>query len=129
MTSQQKLSGELFSLHLGPFAEWHFTSKLSLAASVGLAVAPAMLKYDFSETATVGGGGTFADNGHSSKTSLLYGGYASGTLRCDFSQNWGAYVGVQFQSLTHSDQSIGSRTARFDPGVTFSPTAGICWKF
>jgi hypothetical protein len=129
LTGQEKLTGQLFNLRLGPFAEWHFTSKLSLAASVGLTLAPATIKYDFSETATVAGSGAFAASGHSSKTELLYGPYVEGMLRYDFNKSWGAFVGVQFQSLTHLDQSIGSRTARFDPGATFSPTAGICWKF
>lgn len=129
LTSQEKLSGQLYSLRLGPFAEWHFTSKLSLAASAGLTLAPTTIKYDFSETATVAGGGVFTASGHSSSTELLYGPYVEGMLRYDFNKSWGAYVGVQFQSLNHLEQSIGSRTARFDPGVTFYPTAGLCWKF
>ncbi|MEI9960886.1 MAG: hypothetical protein WDM76_07050 [Limisphaerales bacterium] len=40
VTGYQKLSGQLFSIRVGPFAEWNFTSKLSLAASVGLTLAP-----------------------------------------------------------------------------------------
>jgi hypothetical protein len=130
LTSRQKLSGQLFSLRLGPFAEWNFTDKLSLAASVGLTLAPAMVDYDFSETAILaGGGGTLVSSGHSSKTKLLYGPYAGAMLHYDFNKCWGAFVGARFQNLTDLNQSIGGRTARLDPSITVYATAGLSWKF
>ena len=129
LTSRQKLSGQLYTIRLGPFAEWNFTHQLSLAASVGLTLVPAVVDYDFSETATLAGGGTFQESGHSSKTKLLHGPYVSGTLRYDFSEHWGVYVGAQFQSLTDMKQSIGGRTARLTPGPTVYGTAGISFRF
>ncbi|MGA2242809.1 MAG: hypothetical protein ABSH11_12360 [Verrucomicrobiota bacterium] len=129
LTSNQKLSGQMFSIRLGPFAEWNFTPKLSLAASVGLTLAPTTVNYDFSETVSLAGGGTFEASGHSSKTELLYGPYVSGMLRYDFTKSWGVYVGAQFQSLTDLEQSIGSRTARLDPGATVYVTVGASWRF
>ena len=129
LTSNQKLSGQMFSIRLGPFAEWNFTHKLSLDASVGLTLAPTMVDYDFSETGSLAGGGTFEASGHSSKTELLYGPYVSGMLRYDFTKSWGIYVGAQFQSLTDLEQSIGDRTARLDPGATVYVTVGASWRF
>ena len=129
LTSRQKLSGQMFGIRLGPFAEWHFTPKLSLAASVGLTLAPTMVDYDFSETTSLAGGGTYAASGHSSKTSLLYGPYVGAMLRYDFHKSWGVFVGAQFQSLTALKQSAGSRTARLDPGATVNVTAGFTWRF
>jgi hypothetical protein len=130
LTGYQKLSGQMFSLRLGPFAEWKLTDKLSLAASVGLTLAPAMVDYDFSETATLArGGGTLVSNGHSSKTKLLYGPYVGAMLRYDFNKCWGVYVGARFQNLTDLNQSAGGRTARLDPGATIYATAGLTWKF
>lgn len=129
LTSNQKLSGSLFSLRLGPFAEWHFTEKLSLAASAGFTLAPTRLDYDFSETVSLAGGGTYAASGHSSKTELLYGPFVGATLRYDFNKSWGVYLGAQFQSLNSLEQSVGSRTARFDPGATVYLTAGLTWRF
>jgi hypothetical protein len=129
LTSDQKLSGQLFSIRLGPFAEWNFTPQLSLAASVGLTLAPASVNYDFSETTTVAGGGTSVASGHSSKTELLYGPYVSGVLRYDFNKRWGVYVGAQFQSLTDLEQSIGDRTARLDQGATVYGIVGATWRF
>jgi hypothetical protein len=128
-TGYQKLSGQLFSLRLGPFAELNFTPQLSLAASVGLTLAPTTVDYDFSETAALAGGGTITENGSSSKTRLLYGPYVGGMLRYNFNKNWGVYVGARFQNLTSLDQSVGGRTARLDPSVTFYGSAGLSWSF
>jgi hypothetical protein len=129
LSGYQRLSGQLFSLRLGPFAELNFTPKLSLAASVGLTLAPTTVDYDFSETAALAGGNTVTENGSSSKTKLLYGPYVGGMLRYNFNKNWGVYVGARFQNLTSLDQSVGGRTARLDPSVTFYGSAGATWSF
>ena len=124
-TSHQRLSGQLYTIRLGPFAEWKFTSSLSVAASVGLTLAPASIDYDFTETSVSSG----TTSGHSSKTGLLYGPYVGGTIRYDFTKHWGVYAGVQFQSLTSLEQSIGTHTARLDPGATVYGTLGLNWSF
>ena len=129
LTGYQKLSGQMFSLRLGPFAEWNITHKLSLAASVGLTLAPTMVDYDFSETAILAGGGTITESGHSSKTELLYGPYVGAMLRYDLTKCWGIYVGARFQNLNDLDQSIGGRTARLDQSATVYGTAGVSWRF
>jgi len=130
LSGQQKLSGQLFSLRLGPFAEWNFTSKLSLAASVGLTLAPAMVDYDFSETATLpGAGGIYVASGHSSKTELLYGPYVGAMIRYDLNDHWGVFAGARFQNLTDLNQSTGGSSARLNASATVYATAGISWKF
>lgn len=125
----QRLSGHLFSLRFGPFAEWELTPKLSFAASAGVTLAPTTVDYDFLETDTLASGVSFSTSGHSSKTGLLYGPYVGATLSYAFSNRCGAYAGAQFQSLTDLGQSVGGRTARFDPGATVNISAGITWRF
>jgi len=129
LTSNQKLSGQLFSIRLGPFVEWNFTHQLSLAAGAGLTLAPGTIDYDFSETGTLPGGSTYAARGHSSKTELLYGPYVGAMLRYDFSKNWGIFVGAQFQSLNDMVESVGTHTARLDQSATVYGTLGISWRF
>jgi len=130
LTSNQKLSGQLFGIRLGPFAELNLTPQLSLDASVGLTLAPAFVDYDFSETVALpAGGGTFAASGHSSKAKLLYGPYVGGMLRYNFSKNWGVYVGAQFQNLTDMEQSVNGHTARLNPGATVYGTVGASYSF
>jgi hypothetical protein len=127
-TSQQRLSGQLYTIRLGPFAEWKLDSKFKLAASVGLTLAPASIAYDFSETSP-SGGGTTTTHGHSSKLGLLYGAYVGCTLRYDFTRHFGAYIGGQFQSLSSLDQTSGTHTARLDPGATVYGTIGVAYSF
>ena len=126
--SNQKLSGQLFSLRLGPFVEWNFTPELSLAASAGLTLAPATIDYDFSESGSLSGGTTAVDSGHASKFRLLYGPFAGAMFRYDFNRHWGVYVGAQFQSLNDMNLSSGTHTARLDQSATVYGTAGISWK-
>ncbi len=129
LTSHQELSGQLYSIRLGPFAEWNLTPQLSLAASVGLTLAPASVDFDFAESSTLAGGATSVVSGHSSETELLYGPYVSALLRYEFNERWGVYVGAQFQSLSDLEQSVGGRTARLDQDATFYGTVGVSWRF
>lgn len=128
-SGQHKLSGEMFTLRVGPFAEMNLTPKLSLAASVGLTLAPTSVDYDFTETDTLASGVGFTSTGRSSKSKLLYGPYVSAMLRYDFNQSWGIYGGAQFQNLTSLEQSTGGRSGRLDPGTTVYVTMGVTWKF
>jgi hypothetical protein len=129
VTGHQKLSGQLFSFRLGPFAEWNLTTNLSLAASVGITLAPAIVDYDFSETYAIAGGGVYAANDHSSETRLLYGPYAGAMLRYDFNKCWGVYFGARFQNLNDLNISNGGSSARLDQSATLYATAGVTWKF
>lgn len=129
LASHHRLSGQSYGIRLGPFAECYFTPQLSLAVSAGLALAPTCLEYDFSETSTLAGGGTFANAGHASKSELLYGYYVSALLRYDFNECWGVYVGAQFQSLNDMKLSAGSATAQLDQGAAVYATIGASWRF
>jgi hypothetical protein len=129
ITSREKLSGQLYTIRLGPFAEIDLTEHLTLAGSAGITLAPARVNYDFSESTTLAGGGTFASNGHSSETKFLYGPYVSGMLRYELNKHWGLYLGAQFQSLTDLTQSANGHSARLDQSATVYGTAGASWRF
>jgi hypothetical protein len=129
LASSHKLSGQSFGFRLGPFAEFYFTPQMSLAASAGLALAPTCVEYDFSETTTLAGGGMFESSGHASETKWLYGYYLSAMLRYDFSESWGVYLGLQYQSLNDLKLSAGSATARLDQGAAVYGSIGATWRF
>ena len=129
VSGYQKLSGQMFSLRLGPFAEWNITSNLSLAASVGLTMAPTTVNYDFSETYAIAGGGVFAASGQSSEDKVLYGPYAAAMLRYDFNKCLGVYVGARFQNLNDLNLSNGGSSARLDQDFTLYATVGLSWRF
>ncbi|MGZ8939878.1 MAG: hypothetical protein ACXW32_11765 [Limisphaerales bacterium] len=125
LTSREELSGQIFTLRLGPFAEWNFTPKLSLSGSAGITLAQASVDYDFSDTSSSG----VAVEGHSSESELLYGPYVSAMLHYDFAESWGAYVGAQFQNLNDFELSAGDRTARLDQDATIYATVGVSFRF
>ena len=114
-TSRQELTGSLYTFRLGPFAEWNLTTHLSLAASVGVTLAPASIDYNFSTTLD----DSTTAHGHSSKTGLLYGPYVGDMVRYDFTKHWGVFLGAQFQSLTDLERSSGTHSARLIPARPF----------
>lgn len=127
-TSRQRLSGQLYTIRLGPFVEWNITSQLSLAASAGLTLAPAAIDYEYTDL-NPGVGGSALTGGHSSKMGILYGGFVGATLRFDFTPHFGAYVGGQFQGLSSLEQTSGTHVAKLDPGATIYGTLGITYRF
>jgi hypothetical protein len=129
LNNRQKLSGQLYSLRFGPFAEWYVLPQLSFSGSLGMSLVPASVDYDFSETIQVAGGGTVVASGRSSKSQLLYGPYASALIRYEFNECWSIYAGAQFQRLNNLDQSVGSRTARLDQSATLYGVVGLSWRF
>jgi hypothetical protein len=127
--SQHRLSGHLFGFRFGPLVEWNFSRAFSVALSGGIALAPAMIDYDFSEAITLQGGQTFSTRGHSTKTDLLYGHYLNALLRYSFNDHWSVYGGGQFQALNDLEQTTGTRTARLDAGSTLHGVLGLSWRF
>jgi hypothetical protein len=127
--SEHRLSGHLFGFRFGPVVEWNFSRAFSVALSGGIALAPAMIDYDFSESITLQGGQTFSTRGHSTKTDLLYGHYVTALLRYSFTDHWSIYGGGQFQSLNDLEQTTGTRTARLEAGSTLHGVLGVSWRF
>ena len=118
LSSRERLSGQLFNARLGPFVELKLSTQWSLAGSIGFTLAPAFVDYEYNETTTRPGAATLVERGHSSKSDLLYGPYAAATLRCDFSPQWGVYLGAQYQHLNSLEQSVAGRTARLEQDAT-----------
>ena len=127
--TDNQLQGQFFGFRFGPFIEWNFNRRFSVALSGGLALAPALLDYDFDETIALEGGRTRRERGSSSKTDLLYGNYVGGVVRFQITDEWGVYAGAQYQTLNKWEHSVGNRTADLDPGSTFYGVAGVTWRF
>jgi hypothetical protein len=134
--SDHRVSGQLFGFRFGPFIEWNFSRAFSVALSGGIALAPALIDYEFSEDITLQSG-AFATNvrQRSTKTDLLYGNYISASVRYHFNEQWGIYAGAQFQTLSDFEHTVNdrasnsSRTARIESGSTVQAVAGVTFKF
>jgi hypothetical protein len=123
------LQGQMFGFRFGPFIEWNFNRRVSVALSGGLALAPALIDYDFEEEIVTDSGVTDFDRGGGSKTDLLYGNYVGGVVRFQITEQWGVYAGAQYLTLNEWEHTIGNRTAQLDPGSTFYGVAGVTWRF
>jgi hypothetical protein len=127
--SDHHLQGQMFGFRFGPFIEWNFNRRFSVAISGGLALAPALIDYDFEETLATESGRTHVEQGTSNKTDLLYGNYVGGVVRFQITEQWGVYAGAQYETLNEWEHSVGKRTATLDPGSTFYGVAGVTWRF
>lgn len=127
--SDHHLQGQMFGFRFGPFVEWNFNRRFSVALSGGLALAPALIDYDFEETVAVDSGFTTSARGSSSKTDLLYGNYVGGVVRFQLNEQWGVYASAQYQTLNEWEHTVNNRTAQLDPGSTFYGVAGVTWRF
>lgn len=129
LSTQEELSGVLFSVRIGPFLEWQLARRIDLTVSVGVTAAHTNLDYEYSEIGTLGSGASYAANGQTSASKMLYGPFGGATLRFGISERAAFYVGSQYQRLTILEQSIDARTARFDPSGTLNLSAGFAWRF
>jgi hypothetical protein len=56
--SDHHLDGQMFGFRFGPFIEWNFSRRFSVAFSGGLSLAPALLDYQFEEEIALDSGHT-----------------------------------------------------------------------
>ena len=127
--SDHHLDGQMFGFRFGPFIEWNFNRRFSVAFSGGLSLAPALLDYQFEEEIALESGRTRSARGAASKTDLLYGNYVGGVVRFQITEQWGVYAGAQYETVNEWEQSINNRTATLDPGSTFYGVAGVTFRF
>ena len=127
--TEQRLSGYMFGIRVGPFFEWNFARHFGVTLSGGLIFAPTDLDYEFDETTALASGGTMNARGQSSRNELLYGNYLSGAIRYDFSQHWGVYAGAQFHTLNDLSLETQARTARLEADSTYFAIAGVSFRF
>ncbi len=111
---------DVFGWRLGPYLELPVANTVAIHFSAGLSLALVSSDFSFNETLTYLEPGsatdqvTFPIHDSSSHTDFLAGGYASGTASLSLSKHWGAFGGVQFQSLGHYTHSDGASQARLD---------------
>ena len=128
-SARHELSGFAVGIRIGPFFEWTFAKRFSVALSGGLLLAPTRIDYEFSETRTIAGGAPISTQEEADESDLLYGNYVGATLRYDFSRQWGVFAGAQYQTLNELEQTVAGRTARLEQDGTVVGVAGVSWRF
>jgi hypothetical protein len=120
--------GDLFSFRAGPYLDIPLDERWTISMSAGFAAGVVQGVYRFEQTVTTVGG-TTAQRGTGRNTDVLFGGYASGSIHCQITERWGAFVNGQYLGLADGYEVSArgqkmemdfTKTAFFSAGVTFS---------
>jgi hypothetical protein len=129
VSGEHTYEAELFGLRLGPYFELPLARRLTLSLSGGLALGWLHGDYSFEETTTLTSLGSVSEQGSSTETELLVGGFAAAELWYALSQDWSAFVGVQYQYLGSSTQRASDKEVTVDLGESVFMTVGLGYAF
>ena len=126
---QNEIEGNMYGLTVGPFLEIPFGERLIAEFSGGLAVAVADRSYTFSEAVTIAGVPTTVRAGAGDSVDWLIGGVASLGLNYRFAKHTDLRLGLQYQNLGSTSQSVSGKTAGIDLQNALSVSIGLGWRF
>jgi len=129
LAGQRKIDADVYGFRLGPYLEIPIYKKLALSLSGGLAVAAVKSQFNYNEVVSVPGIGAFAQSGAGSRSEVLFGGYASGSVSYSFSKSWSAFVGGQYQNVGHFSHQVGGKVAELDFTKSLFLNAGVGFSF
>jgi hypothetical protein len=131
VSGQRKYDADLFGLRVGPCVEFSLFNLPQLTMSLGGGFAAGWVNgsASWSETAALPGGGSLTSSGSGSDSSFLVGGYLGGQVSYQFTPNWSAVAGVQYQKLGSIEQTMGGRKVSVDFSQTVLITLGVGYSF
>ncbi len=127
VTGTRQFDADLFSFRLGPYFDLPLGKKWTVSLSAGLAVGVIDGGFHFDQRVTTGV--TTRQVGAGGNTDVLFGGYASASLRYAINEQWGVFVSGQYMGLadrytaTARGQKVEldlARTAFVALGVSYS---------
>jgi hypothetical protein len=129
LAGQRRINVDVWGFRVGPYLEVPIYKKLALSLSGGLAVASVRSHFSYNESVSVPGIGVFAQSGAGSRSDMLFGGYASGTISYSFSKSWSAFVGGQYQNVGNFSHQVGGKVAELDFTKSAFLNTGIGFSF
>ena len=129
LAGQRKIDADVYGFRLGPYLEVPIYKRLALSLSGGLAVAAVNSQFNYNEVVSVPGIGVFAQSGAGSRSEVLFGVYAGGSVSYSFSKSWSAFVGGQYQNVGHFSHQVGGKVAELDFAKTAILNTGIGFSF
>jgi len=131
VSGKRQYDADLFGFRLGPYVEFSIFNlrQLTLTLGGGFAAGWVNSSASWTETAALPGGGSLSSNGAGTDTSFLIGGYLGGQLLYNFSPNWSAVAGVQYQKLGSVEQTFDGRKVNVDFSQTVFITLGVGYRF
>jgi hypothetical protein len=125
----REFDASLWGIRLGPNVELPLNERWTVAASVGFAIGFLNSDVSWNETAVVSGVRGTTVSGSGSASDVLFGFYAGATVSYQFSERWGAVVGVQYQNLGTYTHSFGGRNVQADFSNSIFISAGVSFSF
>lgn len=128
-TVGNEVDGSLYGFTAGPFLEIPFSERLIAEVGVGMAAALVDRSYTFSESVAIAGVPTTIRSGAGSDLDWIFGGVANVGLSYRISRRARIRIGLQYQKLGTTGQSVGGKTARIGFNDSISVSAGANWSF
>ncbi len=129
ITGGRQFEGNLFSFRVGPYVDIPIAEKWTISFSVGAVAAVVDGEFEFDYLTTFAGTST-RQTGSSSNTEVLFGGYASASIRYAITERWGVFVSGQYMGLADCyTASAGGTEIELDFTKTAFVSAGVTFSF
>jgi hypothetical protein len=134
IVGSRSLEANIFSIRLGPYVEYPLNNKFSLQFGGGLYMVIGDSRFQFKETVTIvdpdtGGVTTEEHHGASSHTDFLVGGYVGGNILYQMTEEFGLFVGAQFQTAGQSITRAKGKESVLNMGQSVVVSIGASYSF
>ena len=124
VTAHRRLDSNLWGFRVGPYVEFPLSETFSLWASGGFAFGILDNSLGWRESTLAG-----LTSGSGRDASLLLGGYAGVNVSWQFSDQWSAVAGAQYQNLGTYVHTFGSQRVELDLSQSIFLTVGLGYSF
>ncbi len=128
VTGSQQLDVMVYALRLGPSFYWDLNEYFGMSLGAGPAIGLVSGNYKYNEIITAGGVST-PNNGQFNSTSVIYGGYANGTLLYHVINDADFYLSAQYMPMGSTTFSDAGREGKLNLGGQIYVSLGINWPF
>lgn len=129
ITGTRSLDSLLYQFRLGPQIRWEMVPRWTLNGSLGGAFGLVDADYTYNEKINLTNGSVTSNRGKFGALDTIYGGYAGAVVMYDTGNQWEAYLGAHFFTMSDAKVSSGSREAKMGLGAAIYISAGINWTF
>jgi hypothetical protein len=128
-TGARVFEGNLFSVRVGPYVDIPIAEKWTISFSAGAVAAVVDGEFEFDQQTTVGGSST-RQSGDGRNSEVLFGGYASASIRYAINERWGVFVSGQYMGLADCyTASARGQEIELDFTKTVFVSAGVSFSF
>lgn len=129
ITGARVFEANLFSFRVGPYVDVPIAEKWTISFSAGFAAALIDGDFEYDQQVTTIGGAT-RQTGSGGNTEVLFGGYASASIRYAINERWGVFVSGQYMGLADCyTASARGQEIQLDFTKTIFVSAGVSFSF